>query len=102
HLLEVLIDMFLDSRFALDDIEKERNVIKEEIAMYLDQPHQHVHELLNETMWPGHPLGRPLTGTEQTIDRFTRKNLIAYQQSNYTSATTLVTAAGNLRHSQLV
>ena len=46
------------------EIEKERNVIKEELAMYLDQPHQHVQELLNETLWPDHPLGRPLTGTE--------------------------------------
>jgi len=102
HLLEVLMDMFLDSRFAPADIEKERNVIKEEIAMYLDQPHQHVQELLSETMWPEHPVGRPLTGTERTIDRFTRKSLIEYQQSNYTSATTLVTAAGNVRHAQLV
>src|SRR5258705_5015586 len=87
HLLEVIIDMFLASRFAPDDIEKERSVIKEEIAMYLDQPHQHVQELLSETMWPEHPVGRPLTGTDRTIDRFTRKSLIEYQQSNYTSAT---------------
>jgi predicted Zn-dependent peptidase len=102
EVLEVLIDMFLESRFALEDIEKERGVIKEEIAMYLDQPHQHVHELLNETMWPEHPLGRPLTGTGRTIDRLTRKRLIDYQQANYTSATTVLTAAGNIRHSQVV
>jgi predicted Zn-dependent peptidase len=100
--LDVLMDMFLSSRFAPEDVEKERSVIKEEIAMYLDQPHQHVHELLNETMWPKHPLGRPLTGTEQTIDRFTRKTLMRYQRENYTAATTLVTAAGNIRHSQVV
>jgi len=102
QLLEVLMDMFLDSRFAADDIEKERNVIKEEIAMYLDQPHQHVQELLSETLWPEHPLGRPLTGTERTLNRLTRKSLVAYLQSNYTAGTTLVTAAGNVGHSQLV
>jgi predicted Zn-dependent peptidase len=100
--LEVLMDMFLESRFALEDIEKEREVIKEEIAMYLDQPHQHVQELLNETMWPDHPLGRPLTGTVQTLDRLNRRSLIGYQQANYTSATTVITAAGNIRHSQVV
>ena len=68
HVLDVIMDMFLNSRFTAEDIEKERNVIKEEIAMYLDQPHQHVQELLNETMWPTHPLGRPLTGTAETLD----------------------------------
>jgi predicted Zn-dependent peptidase len=101
-MLDVLMDMFLASRFTAEDIAKERSVIKEEIAMYLDQPHQHVHELLNETMWPDHPLGRPLTGTEKTIDGFTRKALLDYQQANYNAATTLVTAAGNVGHARLV
>jgi predicted Zn-dependent peptidase len=102
EMLDVLMDMLFASRFTPEDIAKERGVIKEEIAMYLDQPHQHVHELLNETMWPDHPLGRPLTGTGQTIDGFTRKSLLEYVQRNYNAATTLVTAAGNVRHSQLV
>jgi predicted Zn-dependent peptidase len=102
EMLDVLMDMFLESRFTPEDIDKERSVIKEEIAMYLDQPQQHVHELLNETMWPDHPLGRPLTGTEQTIDGFSRKGLIEYLQTNYNSTTTLLTAAGNVKHSALV
>ena len=101
-ILDVLMDMFLESRFAPEDIEKERSVIKEEIAMYLDQPHQHVHELLNEAMWPEHPLGRPLTGTERTLDGFTRSKLIEYLRAHYNSTTTLVTAAGNVRHAALV
>jgi len=63
ELLEVLVDMFVNSKFDRGELDKERNVIKEELAMYLDQPQQHVHELLNETMWPGQPLGRSLTGT---------------------------------------
>jgi predicted Zn-dependent peptidase len=102
HVLEVIMDMFLNSRFAPEDIEKERGVVKEEIAMYLDQPHQHVQELLNETMWPDHPLGRPLTGTPKTLDALTRKALIEYQQGNYNARTTLVTAAGNIGHRELV
>src|SRR5438477_521207 len=68
ELLEVLTDMFLNSRFTPVEIEKERGVIKEELAMYLDQSQHHVQELLNETLWPNHPLGRPLTGTEKTLD----------------------------------
>ena len=55
--------MFLHSRFAPADIDKEREVIKEEMAMYCDQPQQHVQELLNATLWPDQPLGRPITGT---------------------------------------
>lgn len=102
EMLEVLMDMFLQSRFTPEDIEKERGVIKEEIAMYLDQPHHYVHELLNETMWPEHPLGRPLTGTARTLDGFERHMLIDYLRANYNAATTLVTAAGNVRHAALV
>ncbi len=102
HLLDVLMDMFLQSTFDHGEIEKERRVIKEELAMYLDQPHQHVQELLNETLWPNHPLGRSLTGTEGTIDSIDRRRLVRYQHSNYVAPDTLITAAGNLRHSQVV
>ena len=64
ELLEVLMDMFLNSVFDPEEINKEREVIKEERAMYLDQPHHHVLELLNELLFPDHPLGRSLTGTD--------------------------------------
>src|ERR1051325_7050867 len=80
---DVLADMFLNSTFDPGEIEKERNVIKEELAMYLDQPHHHVHELLNETLWPDQPLGRPLTGTEQTLETLNRGQMIGYKRDNY-------------------
>jgi predicted Zn-dependent peptidase len=102
ELLDVLMDMFHNSTFEPHEIEKERGVIKEELAMYLDQPHQHVHELLNETMWPDHPLGRSLTGTEKSIDGMGRRQLLNYQDENYVSSTTLIAAAGNLRHEKVV
>ena len=76
ELLDVLLDMLLDSKFAPADIAKEREVIKEEIAMSLDEPQHHVQELLNATLWPGQPLGRPITGTEQTLDAMTRAHLL--------------------------
>jgi len=98
NLIEVLMDMFLHSTFDRHELEKERGVIKEELAMYLDQPHQHVQELLSETLWPDHPLGRPLTGSEKTIDLLARAQLLGYQKENYTAASAFVIAAGNLRH----
>src|SRR6185436_15107080 len=101
-LLEVISDMFLNSTFDRGEMAKERDVIKEELAMYLDQPHQHVQELLNETLWPDHPMGRSLTGTEETLDAMRRSHLIEYQRTNYVAANSLVAAAGNLRHEDVV
>ena len=101
-LLDVLMDMFLHSRFDARELAKERGVIKEELAMYLDEPHQHVQELLSETMWPDHPLGRPLTGTEASLDRLGRAQLLGYYRRNYVAPGVLLIAAGNVRHEQLL
>jgi predicted Zn-dependent peptidase len=102
ELLEVLADMFLNSKFTPVEIEKERNVIKEELAMYLDQPSHHVQELLNAALWPNQPLGRPLTGTEKTLDALSRRDLLGFLRSNYVTGATLVAAAGNLSPKRVV
>lgn len=98
ELLEVLVDMFLNSKFDRSEFEKERNVIKEELAMYLDQPQQHVHELLNETLWPNQPLGRALTGTNATLDAMRRDDLVGYKNQNYVTNAVILAAAGNIDH----
>jgi predicted Zn-dependent peptidase len=102
ELLDVLTDMFLNSKFDRVEINKERSVIKEELAMYLDQPQHRVQELLNETLWPGQPLGRPLTGTEATLDSLTRSRLTDYQRHNYVANRTIFAAAGRLKHENIV
>src|SRR5438552_2528356 len=102
ELLDVLMDMFLNSVFETGEIDKERDVIKEELAMYLDQPHHHVQELLNETLWPDHPLGRPLTGTEETLQKLGREEMLKYRRENYVARNTLVTLAGNVDHKDAV
>jgi predicted Zn-dependent peptidase len=102
ELLDVLTDMFLNSRFDPVEIDKERGVIKEELAMYLDQPQHRVQELLNETLWPDQPLGRPLTGTEETLDRLNRAQLLGYQKKNYVAGRTIIAAAGRLDHGKTV
>jgi len=101
-LCEVLADMYLDSTFEEQEIEREREVIREEIMMYRDNPAQHAQELLSETMWPRHPLGQPLTGTVETISKFTRPMLKEFMAENYNGHTTIVTAAGNVKHDELV
>ncbi len=101
-LVDVLTDLYLHPRFASADIEKERQVIKEELRTYHDQPDHYVHELLTETLWPGHPLGRSLTGSAKSLDAINRQALLGYKQSKYVAANTVVAVAGRCRHSDVV
>ncbi|MEI7730595.1 MAG: pitrilysin family protein [Verrucomicrobiota bacterium] len=101
-LLEVLGDMFLHSRFHPADIQKEREVIKEELAMYLDDPAHHVQELLNATQWPEQPLGRSITGSIQTLNGIRRKELLQFLQTHYVADRTFICAAGRVKHAPVV
>jgi len=100
-LLDVLMDMLHNSKFSPAEISKERQVIKEEIAMYLDEPHHLVQELLNATIWPEHALGRPITGTNETLDGLDRNKLLAYLRSNYVANKSVLVATGNVKHKQV-
>ena len=100
-LLDVLADMYQHPRFATTDIAKERDVIKEELLMYRDQPDHYVHELLTETLWPDQPLGRPLTGSTASLDATDRAALCAYKAANYIAANTVVAVAGRCRHDDI-
>ena len=92
--VEVLGDMLCHPKFAPGDVEKERGVIRDELAMYEDQPQQYVQELLNKTMWPHHPLGRPLTGTARTLNRLGRADLVAFHRSHYVAPAIVIAVAG--------
>jgi len=102
RLCDVLCDLYLNPKFAQADIERECGVICEEILMYQDEPSAQVQELLNEHYWPGHPIGRPLTGTEQTIKTFRRDDFLAYRASHYHAGSTVVSAAGKIKHEDVV
>jgi len=97
-LCDVLGDMYLNAQFAPADIEREREVIREEILMYHDNPGQHVQELLSEALWPEHPLGRPLTGTVQSISGLNREKFHDFRAKHYNGRTTIVTVAGKVTH----
>src|SRR5208337_1281005 len=102
RLLDVLMDMLLESRFAAADVTKEREVIKDEIAMYLDEPQHHVQELLNATLWPGQPLGRPITGTATTLKTMSGRCLRDYLRDHYTAGSIVVAVAGRAHHGQVL
>ncbi|GDX09679.1 peptidase M16 [Verrucomicrobiota bacterium] len=99
---DVLTDMYVDSVFAKAEIDREREVIREEILMYRDQPAQHAQELLTSTLWPRHPLGRPLTGTVETVSHLGRKEIMEFHRNNYNGSSTVVTVAGRVPHEQVV
>jgi predicted Zn-dependent peptidase len=102
ELLDVLTDMFLHSTFDPVELAKEREVIKEELAMFLDQPQQYVQELLNATLWPGQPLGRSITGTEKTLDAISREQIVDFQRKHYGASAVVIAAAGRLKHRQVL
>jgi predicted Zn-dependent peptidase len=102
ELLDVLLDMLLESRFDPAEIAKEREVIKEEIAMGLDEPQHYVQELLNATLWPGQALGRPITGTNRTLDGMARGQLLGYLRENYVAGNVILVVTGRCKHRQVV
>jgi predicted Zn-dependent peptidase len=100
--LNVLGDMYHRPRFDPADVDKERDVIIEEIMMYRDQPHHQVEEWLGELLWDGHPLGRPLTGRLETLKRLNRTRLVGFKEALYTPRNTVVAFAGRVDHAACV
>ena len=100
--MDVLSDMLLASKFADDDIDRERQVVLEEVHMYEDSPDELVHDIHLDTTWSGHPLGRNILGTTDSIGRFSRKLVTAYCQDFYTADNVVIAASGNVTHAELV
>jgi predicted Zn-dependent peptidase len=98
--LEVMTDMVFAPAFA--EVDSEREVVLEEIAMYEDTPQELVHDLFSEAVFGGHPLGRPVIGTAEVISSVSRRALAAYHRTAYRGGNIVVAAAGNLSHDKLV
>jgi len=100
--LDVLVDMLLNSRFDPVDIEKERQVIIEEIHMGNDSPSQRVGMLIDELLWPDHPLGCDIAGSKESVGTITRDMLLGYLASQYQPTNTVVAIAGDIQHQEAV
>ena len=94
--LDILSDMFLNSKFDDNDIARERKVIIEEINMYDDAPEEVVHDKLQESIWRGSSLGLPILGTVETISNFDSDILKDYFKNHYTNENTVISIAGNI------
>src|SRR5215469_4403819 len=93
--LDLLADIFTQSRFAREEIERERTVIIQEISEVEDRPDDYVHELFNLAFWPGHPLARPIAGSAETVSRLQRDDFIRFLDARYRPDRVLVAAAGD-------
>ena len=100
--LDVLTDMLLHSRFDPADIEKECQVITEEISMGRDSPSQRVAELIDGLLWPGHPLGRDIAGSKESVAAISRDMLLDYLASRYQPGNTVLAIAGDIQHQEMV
>jgi predicted Zn-dependent peptidase len=100
--LDILGDVVTDPAFRSHEVEAERQVILEEILMNLDMPEDHVHTLLAEAMFPGHPLGREVLGTRESVEAVTRDQIAEFFGHWYRPGNLVVVAAGNLTHEQIV
>jgi predicted Zn-dependent peptidase len=100
--LDVLTDMVTESLIDPAELESERKVILEEIAMHEDAPDELVHDLFYRSMWDGHPLGRPVLGFNQTIAGVERDQVAGYWNERYSPSNLVVAAAGNVDHDHLV
>jgi predicted Zn-dependent peptidase len=100
--LDVLADLLRRPLFAPEEIEKERNVVIEELAMIADSPAQLVDLLLDETLWPGQALGRDVAGSEETVRGITRNMALDYLHAQYVPNNTIVSVAGAVTHEQVL
>jgi predicted Zn-dependent peptidase len=100
--VDLLTDIFLNSTFDPEEIEKERRVVLQEINMMEDTPDDLIHDLFHQHFWKGHPLGMSILGDAESVSSLTRDSIVAYKDHMYRGDDIIVTAAGNLTHDQLI
>ena len=101
HAVDLLSDIVLRPRFDAKELERERQVIMEEIRMVEDAPEELIYDLFSTHFYPGHPLGRPIQGTEATVKGLSRRRLMDYFRDVYVPENLLIVAAGNVDHKKL-
>ncbi len=99
--IDILSDILLHSKFDADEMERERKVILQEIAMVEEAPEELVHDLFFELLYGRHGLGRPILGTETSTRRLTRGELLRYFRKHYRPDQIIISLAGNISHEKI-
>jgi predicted Zn-dependent peptidase len=97
-MMDLLSDIFLNSVFDAEEVERERQVILQEIRMVEDTPDEHIHVLLVQGLWGNHPIGRSILGNHETVNRFDANTIKAYFGRAYQPERIVIAAAGNIEH----
>lgn len=100
--VDVLADVLWNPAFRVDDVESERRVILEEIGMRDDTPDDLVHDLFAGALFPVHPLGREVLGSDESITAMARDDIAAYHRAHYQPSNVVFAAAGNLTHERVL
>jgi predicted Zn-dependent peptidase len=100
--LDVLLDLFRHSKLEPQEIERERQVIIQEISAMMDIPDSWVHVLIAQLVWPEHPIGWEIAGTKESVTGIDRQDMLDYIGSTYTPGNTVITLAGKLEHDQVL
>ncbi len=100
--VDLLADIFLNSCFDEEEIEKERKVILQEIGMLEDTPDDYIHDLFHRNFWRGHPLGMSILGSEESVNTLSRSAILDYKKTMYRAEDIIITAAGNVSHEALL
>ncbi len=101
-LSDILSDIFLNSTYQPIDMERERQVILQEISMVEDTPDDNIHVLFNRLFWLNHPIGMSVLGTNDTVSGIDRKNILKYITKFYIADRVIVAGAGNVDHESMV
>jgi predicted Zn-dependent peptidase len=99
---DVLLDQLLCSRIDPVELERERKVVIEELAMVEDSPGEIAGLLLDSLMWPEQPLGRDIAGSPASVEGISRDDMLGYLGAQYVPENTVISVAGNLTHAQVV
>lgn len=100
--IDVLSDMFFNSLFDSNEMEKEKNVIIEEIKMYQDTPDELIHDLFSQYVWDGHPLGKPILGIADSVKGLNYQKINHYLSTRYTPEKVVIAVAGKIKHDEIV
>lgn len=100
--IDVLGDMFFHSLFDEREIEKEKNVVIEEIKMYEDSPDDLIHDIFSERVWNEHPLGKPILGTKESIRALNRDKIMHFFSQHYAPDNLVIAVAGKIKHQDVV
>jgi predicted Zn-dependent peptidase len=100
--LDVMADILTGSLLDPAEIEKERQVIIEEIHMSMDSPSQRVSMLIDELMWPGHPLGRDIAGSKESVESISRDMMVDYMGGYYRPENAVISIAGDIQHEEMI